>query len=88
MRKKLPSLKSDAAAERFVTESDLRDYDLSVMVPVRFELKRKDKSVSLRLPEQLLRASSSVRGGQEFSISASSAWRSSALWTIRGVEDR
>jgi predicted DNA binding CopG/RHH family protein len=56
MRKKLPSLKSDAAAERFVTESDLRDYDLSVMVPVRFELKRKDKSVSLRLPEQLLRA--------------------------------
>jgi predicted DNA binding CopG/RHH family protein len=56
MRKKLPSLKSDAAAKRFVTESDLRDYDLSVMVPVRFELKRKDKSVSLRLPEQLLRA--------------------------------
>jgi predicted DNA binding CopG/RHH family protein len=56
MRKKLPSLKSDAAAKRFVTESDLRDYDLSLMVPVRFELKRKDKSVSLRLPEQLLRA--------------------------------
>jgi len=56
MRKKLPSLKSDAAAERFVAESDLRDYDLSAMVPVRFELKRKDKSVSLRLPEQLLRA--------------------------------
>jgi predicted DNA binding CopG/RHH family protein len=56
MRRKLPRLKSDAAAEEFVAGSDLRDYDLSEMVPVRFELKPKNKSVSLRLPEQLLKA--------------------------------
>lgn len=56
MKKKLPKLKSDAAAEAFVAAADLTDYDLSGMVPLRFEMKPKDKSVNLRLPEQLLRA--------------------------------
>lgn len=56
MKKKLPRLKSDAAAERFVATADLTRYDLSGMVPVRFEMKPKNKSVSLRLPEQLLQA--------------------------------
>jgi predicted DNA binding CopG/RHH family protein len=56
MKKKLPNLKSDAEAETFIANSDLTKYDLSVMVPMRFELKRKDKSVNLRLPEQLLEA--------------------------------
>jgi predicted DNA binding CopG/RHH family protein len=53
---KLPTLKTDAEAEAFVAGADLTDYDLSVMVPMRFEMKPKDKSVNLRLPEALLKA--------------------------------
>jgi predicted DNA binding CopG/RHH family protein len=56
MKKKLPTLTSDVEAETFIANSDLTKYDLSVMAPMRFELKRKDKSVNLRLPEQLLEA--------------------------------
>ena len=56
MKKKLPTLTSDEQAEAFVANADLTEYDLSEMVPMRFELKPKDKSVNLRLPEQLLEA--------------------------------
>lgn len=56
MKKKLPKLRTDAEAEAFVDNADLTEYDLSDLVPMRFELRRKDKSVSLRLPEQLLEA--------------------------------
>jgi predicted DNA binding CopG/RHH family protein len=56
MKKKLPTLTSDEEAEAFVANADLAEYDLSEMVPMRFELKPKDKSVNLRLPEQLLEA--------------------------------
>ncbi|BDV36722.1 CopG family antitoxin [Methylocystis iwaonis] len=55
-KKPLPTLKSDAEAEAFVAEADLTEFDLSTLVPVRFELKRKDKSVNLRLPDDLLTA--------------------------------
>lgn len=55
-KKPLPRLKSDAEAEAFVAKADLTEYDLSGLVPVRFELKRKDKSVNLRLPDSLLTA--------------------------------
>jgi predicted DNA binding CopG/RHH family protein len=54
--KKIPSFKSDRAAEAFVENSDLSQYDLSGGEFVRFELKRKDKSINLRLPEMLLNA--------------------------------
>ena len=54
--KKLPSFKSDRAAEEFVEKADLSEYDLSGGEFVRFELKPKDKSVNLRLPGQLLDA--------------------------------
>ena len=54
MKKKFPDFKTDAEAEAFVGTADLSEYDLSDMVPMRFELRRKDKSVSLRLPEKLL----------------------------------
>jgi len=37
MRKTLPKLKSDAAAEAFVAKADLTQYDLSKMTSVRFE---------------------------------------------------
>jgi predicted DNA binding CopG/RHH family protein len=56
LKKKLPTLRSDEEAEDFVANADLSEYDLSGMVPMRFELKPKDKSVNLRLPEQLLEA--------------------------------
>ena len=56
MKKKFPDFKSDAEAEAFVESADLSEYDFSDMVPMRFELKRKDTSISLRLPEELLDA--------------------------------
>jgi len=54
MKKKFPDFKSDDEAEVFVESADLSEYDFSGMVPMRFELKRKDTSISLRLPEELL----------------------------------
>lgn len=54
MKKKLPRLKTDAEAEAFVAKAKLTDYDLSGLTLVRFEMKKKDKTVSLRLPEPLL----------------------------------
>jgi len=56
MKKKLPTLTTDEEAEDFVANADLSEYDLSEMIPMRFELKPKDKSINLRLPEQLLEA--------------------------------
>ena len=52
--KKLPVLKSDEEAERFVDTADLSEYDLSVMVPVRFEFMRKTERINMRLSEDLL----------------------------------
>jgi predicted DNA binding CopG/RHH family protein len=54
--KKLPALKSDRAAERFVETADLSRYDLSDGEFVRFELKPKDTAINLRLPGPLLDA--------------------------------
>ncbi|HEY3778437.1 MAG TPA: CopG family antitoxin [Rhizomicrobium sp.] len=54
--KKLPVLRSDAEAEKFVDESDLSEYDISGGRLVRFEMKAKDKSINLRLPSPLLEA--------------------------------
>ncbi len=54
--KKLPVLKSDEAAERFVTTADLSKYDLSAMVPVRFEFKPKTERVNMRLSKDLLKS--------------------------------
>jgi predicted DNA binding CopG/RHH family protein len=56
MKKTIPTFKTDKEAEDFVATADLADYDLSGGHVVRFELKRKDKSVNLRLPAQLLEA--------------------------------
>ena len=59
MKKPLPRHKTDKEAEDFVANSDLTQFDLSGMVRMRFELRPKDKTISLRLPEDLLAA---VRG--------------------------
>jgi predicted DNA binding CopG/RHH family protein/uncharacterized DUF497 family protein len=59
MKKTIPTFNTDKEAEDFVAEADLSEYDLSGGQVVRFELKPKDTSVNLRLPQQLLQA---VRG--------------------------
>ena len=56
MNKPFPDFKSDEEAQAFVANADLSEYDFSDMVPMRFELKRKDRAVNLRLPEQMLEA--------------------------------
>jgi len=53
MKKKIPTFKSDRAAAAFVDKADLSQYDLSGAQLVRFEIKRKDKSINLRLSEDL-----------------------------------
>jgi predicted DNA binding CopG/RHH family protein len=54
MAKKFPDLKSDEEADDWLQAADLTEYDLSEMKKVRFELARKDRSISLRLPAGLL----------------------------------
>jgi len=47
-------LKSDDEADAWLQGADLTEYDLTEMKKVRFELARKDASISLRLPAALL----------------------------------
>jgi predicted DNA binding CopG/RHH family protein len=54
MPKPFPDLKSDEDADAWLQGADLTEYDLSGMKKVRFELARKDASISLRLPAALL----------------------------------
>jgi len=54
MSKRFPDLKSDEDADAWLQGADLTEYDLSGMKKVRFELARKDASISLRLPAALL----------------------------------
>lgn len=54
--KTFPRFYSDEEAERFVDEADLSEYDFSGFKPMRFELRRKDKQVNIRLPEAMLDA--------------------------------
>ncbi|MBI3657338.1 MAG: hypothetical protein HY232_13045 [Acidobacteria bacterium] len=56
MKKKLPKLTSDKAAEEFVAQADLTAYDLSGLQRVRFEFAPKDTRVNMRLPESLFEA--------------------------------
>jgi predicted DNA binding CopG/RHH family protein len=56
MKRKLPELRSDGAAEAFVAESDLTQFDLSEMRPMRFEFQPKSERVNMRLPRALLDA--------------------------------
>ena len=56
MKKALPKLTSSEAAERFVDEADLSQYDLSAFKPHSFEFAPKSKQVNMRFPEALLDA--------------------------------
>ena len=56
MKKKVPKLKSDKDAEKFL-DQDLTDYiNLKNFTSVNFEMLPKDKQVNLRFSEQLLAA--------------------------------
>jgi predicted DNA binding CopG/RHH family protein len=65
MKKKIPTFRSDAEAERFVDTADLTEYDLSDLRPTRFEFEKKTAQLNMRLPKPLLEAvkeRSSARG--------------------------
>jgi len=53
MKKKIPAFNTDRAAAAFVDKADLSRYDLSGAQLVRFEIRRKGKSINLRLSEEL-----------------------------------
>ena len=53
--KKIPRLKTDAAAEAFL-EKDLSGLDFSQFKPARFEFQAKDAQINMRLPSKLLAA--------------------------------
>jgi predicted DNA binding CopG/RHH family protein len=56
MKKKLPRLGSDKAAEEFVAKADLSEYDLSEGKRVRFEFEPKGERINMRVPAPLLMA--------------------------------
>ena len=48
--KKMPSLRSDAAAERLVATADLTEYNLSGFKPLRFKVEPKSAPLNMWLP--------------------------------------
>jgi predicted DNA binding CopG/RHH family protein len=62
MKKPIATFDTDQQAEDFIASADLTEYDLSGGQVVRFELRPKDETINLRLPEALLNA---VRGQVE-----------------------
>lgn len=54
--RKLPTLKTDRQAARFVDQSDLTQFDLSSLRPTRFEFAPKEARINMRVPGQLLDA--------------------------------
>ncbi len=56
MKRKLPELRTDDEAERFVATADLTEYDLSELRPFQFEFESKSERVNMRLPKTLLDA--------------------------------
>lgn len=56
MKRKWPVLASDEAAERFVENADLTEYDFSKMVPISFEFEKKAAALNMRIPQNLLDA--------------------------------
>jgi predicted DNA binding CopG/RHH family protein len=53
-KKPWPTLPSDEAAEAFIGEADLSEYDWSAAEPVRYEFEDKSARVTMRLPASQL----------------------------------
>jgi len=56
MDKRIPKLRTDEEAERFVETADLSQYDLSAFKSTRFEFQPKAAQLNMRLPQPLLDA--------------------------------
>ncbi|NTW82691.1 MAG: ribbon-helix-helix protein, CopG family [Chlorobiaceae bacterium] len=56
MKKKIPTFRTNEDAENFFSKEDLSVYDLSGAKPVQFEFKPKDRSINIRLSDDLLAA--------------------------------
>ena len=54
-KRKVPYFKTDEEAEAFL-EQDLSNLDFSQFRPMRFEFQPKQKSINLRISEELLKA--------------------------------
>jgi predicted DNA binding CopG/RHH family protein len=55
MKKKVPRLKTDRAAEAFLAQ-DLSNLDFSQFKSTRFEFEKKDEQINMRMPKPLLAA--------------------------------
>ena len=55
-QKTIPHFESDQELEHFVDTADLSEYDWSGFKPLRFELKKKDARINMRVPAQQLDA--------------------------------
>lgn len=55
-KKPLPKFKTDAAAEKFVSDADLSEFDLSGGKIMRFEFEEKTKQINMRMSENLIEA--------------------------------
>ena len=55
MKKHVPRLKTDKAAEEFL-DQDLSTLDFSQFKPVQFEFEKKDEQINMRVPKPLLAA--------------------------------
>jgi predicted DNA binding CopG/RHH family protein len=68
MKKKLPKLTSDKAAEDFVAKADLTAYDLAGLRTMRFEFQPKSERVNMRIPTPLLKAvkASAAKAGMPY----------------------
>lgn len=53
-KKPWPSLPTDEAAEKFVVEADLSEFDWSLAEPVTHEFAQKNARVNMRMPESQL----------------------------------
>jgi predicted DNA binding CopG/RHH family protein len=55
-KKPWPTLASDEAAEKFVAEADMSEFDWSAAEPVHHEFADKSARVNMRMPESQLEA--------------------------------
>lgn len=59
----MPSLRTDAEVESFVSTADLSEYDLSGFKLMKFEIEPKSAAPNMRLPEPLSNAVKSKAKG-------------------------
>lgn len=68
--KKLPELKTDNDAEDFIDTADLTEYDLSVLMPMKFEFQKKNAVLLYVYPTRCSKPSNKKRPAQTCHINA------------------